>query len=231
MSETEKSLPADEADPKEETAEAGSGSRLTAEQWEEIYAHYEYGTLKPKEILDKYKISSAALSKRIRKLRDEGRVLIRGSKKVELKEAAEKAIKEAAERVASTFAGKKLSRIEQSKETLYTASQANQHFFNNILKDIAAGRRTVSSAANDFKALRHSELLIKAFIENRYRLLDIDNMIDEEQMPKLIIEDLSKEDIEEIQRRGADEDDDFDPADLDFDESGEDEIVEAKPSD
>lgn len=232
MTETAEPTPAAEA---AKTAETSGANRLTAAQWIEIEAHYERGTMKPMEIVRHYKISGTAMSKHFKKrFEEDGVRIIRDSKKAEAIAEATKAISAttaAATAVSvSSFAIKRKVRIEQVKERLFQMTQAHSKFHSDIVKEIAEGKRTPAACAKDLQALRHSDLLLKGIRENQWALLDIENDIDEEAMPKLIFEDLSAKEIAEIQQ-GSGDDDDFDLDDLDKGEDDEDDIVVEVPAD
>lgn len=189
-----------------------SRPRLTEAQWAEIEAHYEYGTLTTGEILTKYGITHAAISKHIKRAAEKGRIIKKLSKRHLLAvKTAEKVTGVAATATAaevSTFETKRRKRIEESRETLFLHSRNNQASLMKIQKQIADGAITPAAATEDLKALRHAEALIKTMVENRWRILDIELDVDEKALPKLVLEDLSDQDIQEIQARGAEDGDD-----------------------
>lgn len=198
-----------------------SGKRLSAEQWTEIITHYEFGSMNLKEIIEKYGISSSAIHKFFKRRATEGRPVIRNSRRhlfhVVGGPASAPAISAAAAAaMAETFATKRKKRIEESKESLFTLSAVNQALLGKIVRELRDPSAPVAPAARmaDIKALRQIELTIADMMDNRYRILNIEDDVDQVELPKLVLEDLSQEEIKDIQRRAGGEDDEDDDLSL-----------------
>jgi hypothetical protein len=199
------------------TDEGAARRRLTAEEWREIEDHYEYGTLKTGEILEKYKITMPALSKHIRRAAMKGRLIKKGSKRhlLAAKMAAAVATKvEDGAVTVTTFESKRRGRIEQSRETLYLHSRNNQASLMKIQKAIADGAITPANADADIKALQRIEKLIEIMTNNRWRLLDIEKDVDEKALPRLQFQDLNQDELDEMASRESDDDDGDDAEDF-----------------
>jgi hypothetical protein len=206
--------------PAEGTTTSEYAKRLTATQWAEIEAHWEYGTMKAVDICKNYGVSGSALSghfKRHKILRNSKAHLIK-------KAAAEKIVGAAAIEVplAVEFENKRKARIAQTREHNYSLSQAVASRATKIAKEIIDGTRNEAACAADLKALRHFEMLIEKNTSNRLRILNADAEVDEAKMPTLTFRDLTEE---EIQSK-AEADDDDDDLGLTLPEDGDEEIVE-----
>ncbi len=195
--------------------------RLTPDQWREIERHWEYGTMGTKEICAEYSITPQAVAQHMR-----NSPTVKKNSKIHLNKAAVNAAggivpAPAAAIVQSDFEAKKKERIERTKDHIFRSSEANYIIFSRMQKELIAGTRTVESFEKAFKVLRQGETFLQINADNRYKVLDIDNDINEQDLPVLVFEDLTASEIKQIQQGP----DDLDAVDLP-DEPAEDDVVE-----
>lgn len=205
------------------TAAKPSRRSLSNAEWEEIIAHYEYGTLSPNEIWKKYDITSSAVSHKFAKLAKKGRLIVKNSKAHlrAAKVAATPAVAAPAEEK-SSFEDKRRNRIESTKETLFQQSFLHQKVLltlqRRIDEQMTAGLKTPSDFDADLKAMKRMADNIALMVETRWKILNIDQDVDEKALPTLVFKDLTEDEIRTMQERSADEDDDGDDMeDFDFD--------------
>jgi hypothetical protein len=226
MTEEIEDAPAPEEMP---TAEEAGGKRLTLEQWAEIEAHCAYNTMSNKDMVAKYGVSKNAIYKHFLKLMENGKPIERGSKAhlLAAKTAAAIGVRitaAAAAPIVSAFNEKRKDNIEFTKTSLFNQDKSNHAQLMKLQKAFADGTKTPAEAYGDLKSLNLVTRIIHGMRENRWALLDIENDIDETSLPKLIFEDLSDDQIKELQSSDdGGEDDDFDFSDPAEDE---DEVVE-----
>lgn len=215
--ETEKSPAAEEPE-----AQPKAQKRLSPEQWGEIERHWEHETMRVKEICSHYGISPQAIRQHMT-----ANPHIKKGSKAHLVKAAVAAPVGAAATVPSDFEAKKKERIEQTKEAIYRSSNANAALFGRLQKEIVDGTRTLEGTEKAFKALRVAEGFLKLSRDNRYAVLDIANDINEQDLPVLVFEDLTQDEIRKIQE-GDDNDLDSILADLPDEDDGV--VEEGKPT-
>ncbi len=217
----------------EEASKSPGGKRLTRAQWLEIEDHVAYDTMSYRDISKTYGISSKGIRGHFARMMKGGVVISRGCKRHLLagKIAAGVATTVAASTsgaVIGAFAAKRRERIEVTKTSLLAQSQAIQGLVNVVLKNIHDAASTTMSAATadeNLKTLQRAAMINQSLINGRWTLLDIENDIDEATMPKLIIEDLTSDEISRMQSAGSGDDDDLD-VDVTDDDAEESEIVE-----
>lgn len=211
-----------------ETAPAETKRRLTPEEWREIEVHWEYGTLSTKEICEKFGITPSAVTQHFAALKARGIIIVKNSKKAELAKKTAAAVTgaaagSAAGKAISAFNEKRAERAEQTKEAIYRQSAFNAVIFGRLQKEIADGTRTMASCKAEFQALRLAEAYLKLSRENRYAVLEIEHMVDEDDLPVLAFEELTPDEIKQIQQG---DDEDVDLSDLIDGKDSEDGVVE-----
>jgi hypothetical protein len=177
--------------------ENGSGKRLTDAQWKEIRDKFELGQARGGKLAQEYGVSAMAISKHFRK-----HGVVFGSRAHELN-----APKASAPVATQTFAEKRDKRIEDTKEQAYQGAQALHLAMMKIMKEsMTPGGSSFSTHQNSVKTLRGLAAILKDTTEIRYKVLDADSHVDENDMPILPIEVLTDEEIEDM--RNADLEDD-----------------------
>lgn len=203
------------------------GKRLTAEEWHKIEVYWELGTMGTKALGAMFGVSPQA----IRKHMSTRPHIVKNSKAhLNHQRAAQlAAMPPIAPPPPSDFETKRKARIEQTKEAIYRATTTNAIVFGRIQKDIVDGVRTIADAKSEIIALRHAEAYLKLSSENRYKVLDIEGDVDERDLPSLILEDLTKEEIQKIQQGEEDDLDALDLPDAPEDPDENDVIEEGRP--
>lgn len=189
---------------KEEDPTTTGGKRLAPAVWNEIAAHWEYGTMTGAEISRKYDVSTTSLRKYFIR-----HGIFRNSKKhILTKKAEEKIVGAAAaaeDPVAIAFEAKRKGRIASTRENLYQLSATNHVRAVMIMKDIHDGTRTPNACANDIKALRQMEAFIERNLANRFKILNAETDIEDGDMPSLLFRDLSEEEILQLQKEDGED--------------------------
>lgn len=203
---------------------------LSAAEWAEIEAHYEYGTMRINEMQEKYDVTASAIYKHFEKLRKDGRVIRRGSKAHLLAEkTGEKIADESADKSAKTvskFAQLRETRIEQSREAIFALDGAWLRIFAEVTKQVQNKVLRASDAFDDIRACHRAKQFLNDSWALRASVLGITDEMAEGDLPVLKFRDLSQEDLEELRRRH--EDDEFDAVlpEEELDDDADSEIVE-----
>lgn len=181
-----------------------STAKLTDAQWAEIVELYELGTAGLSELSAKYGVSRQALSRRFR---DNG--ITRGSRAHEAAAAIKKAASGALSGPATAilverFADKRPAWIEETKMQGYGALKMVQQLAQKIVAD---HMRTATPGApapglamieDDLKSVQRLGKILNDNLDARLRLLDADNFTAEEDLPSLVIEDVTDDEILEV---------------------------------
>lgn len=127
-------------------------------------------------------------------------------------------------------------RIKETKENSYKLAKAIERKIAAEMIDAQTKKLPISSKLMDFKALKEASQALRVTREERYAVLGIaDGEKDlEDDIPELQIKELSKQEIEEIQRQAlqeSEENDDFDIADIELDDEEESSDPESDPLD
>lgn len=169
--------------------------RLTDAEFAEIRELYELGTAGLTDLADKYKISRQALSKRFK---DAG--VVRGSRAAEVAEAAKKAAAAAAASsvtpVVERFIEKRDQWVEETRVGAIHNMALVERLTKKTIKEALDARKPLAAYDDEFKAIeRIKKILIDA---SRHKLIDVleaSDLIDEDNLPTLVLEDLTDEDI------------------------------------
>jgi hypothetical protein len=176
------------------------GPKLSPKQWAEIRHSYEMGEMRAAQLAHKYGVSASAVSQHFtRYVEKTGKQLIFGRIPTEATEKAAKAAEE--EKV--TFATKRLERVEKSLEEGYQATSVLYRLNMEILIDIVKTKTPPAMHANDFKALRNAEASLREVLNQRYKLLKIDENVNPDELPQLPILDYNDDMLKNI-REGKD---------------------------
>lgn len=175
----------------EAVTETKQSRRLTAEEWNELVTAYEYGTHGIVELSKKYGISRQAIDKEFKK-----RGTVRYSRRAEY-EAMQKQQQAAAARVAERFAEKRAEYIEETRMQGYAALKQAVALLNKRVLDVYKMPGTPpASAMEDIKALKlYQKALIENFEFRLGRLLNADDVINEDDLPNLVVDDMTVDDV------------------------------------
>lgn len=194
--------------------------RLTDAEYAEIRELYELGTIGVKDLSVKYGISRQALHQRFQV---DG--VTRGSRKEELAEAARLAATKATtnsviEKLTERYGDKRESWIEETRVNGYNALKQADMLARKIVSDaikVSAGVMSPGVMARtdeDLKAVERFQKILSQNLSSRLELLDAKDFTSEEDLPRLIIDDLTSEDLLGHHRNISDHE-------LDEDEIGE----------
>jgi hypothetical protein len=172
--------------------------RLTPAQWAEIRAKYEAGTVVMRELSEEYGVALSTLSKHFRKYG-----VVKGSKIGAIEEKITEKVAEKAAEVIESFASKRLTRIEETKNEHYEAAKMIARLTNKTVIDAVKKGLPIAIAYPDLKALRLAAVTLESTRNQRYQILDIENTVDEKELPRIIFDNLSDKEIEELQRAEA----------------------------
>ena len=174
----------------------GKSRRLTDAEFAEVREVYELGTAGLTDLADKHGISRQALSKRFK---DAG--VVKGARAAEIAEAAKKA---AAVGATGAAAASTVDRFEEKREQWVEESRVGamhnmvlvERLTKKAIQEALAKSAPLSTIDDELKAI---ERIKKIFIETgRHKLVDILNaaeLIDEDNLPSLILEDLTDQEI------------------------------------
>lgn len=182
-------------------------------QWAEMEALWALGEITRDEIAKKLDVTPTAVTMHMRKVG-----VVRGSKAEEHR----KRISDEVAEVALTDAAIHAQRIKETKDTHYKMSE---HLAKLAFAEILTAKREgtpLSVATSNLKALDAAVTVIaKARIE-RWAVLGLDrpDAVDANELPDLVIEELTADQIEELRNRdfNAFEEESEDPSDVALDE-------------
>jgi hypothetical protein len=167
--------------------------KLTEAEWAEIVAEWELGTTTLAELEKRFGISQPALSMGLKK-----RGAVRGSKAETIRKRVSEALVESAVEKARSFSEAKRGRIEETKEQQYQWAVALAKATMNIVAKSARDRTPIAANLNDLKALRVATAVISTVRQERYRLLDMDEAVDDNEIPELHIKEFTPDELQKI---------------------------------
>lgn len=167
---------------------------LSARQWAEAVALWESGAVTLPELAKKFDRHEQSFVQYFRR-----RGIKKGRKTAELAKRVEKKVEEQQVNDAAVIA----ARIRETKEEHYKmAAGLAKLTWNELLKAKQDGV-PVGTAINNLKALESAMNVLKKAREERYSVLGLDrpDAIDENDVPELVISELTAEQIEELRQR------------------------------
>lgn len=171
---------------------------LTKKQWAEAEALWESGAVTYEDLAKKYGSSVSTFERHFRK-----HAIVKGAKADLIKRDIEKQITENA----ITDAALTAARVRETKETHYKmASGIAQLAFNEILQAKKDGK-PVAVAMNNLKALNQAMDVLKKSREEKWIILrqDRPDAVDPDELPELVIGELTPEQIQEMRDRDTTE--------------------------
>lgn len=196
-----------------------NAKRLTPEQWDEIEREFRMGDDTITGLSARYGVSAPTISKRFKV-----KGLHHGMDKV-APQAASQAAAIAAAALAvpkKTFAERREENIEKTKNTSYEIHNAIQIMIGNMIREIAGPAKVPAQSKHaDIKALNLLAKTNEIARLGKYALLDIMPDPDAIEMPTIIIDDLSEQEIEELTKRHGEEDGDELPSEQDIEIEGD----------
>lgn len=174
---------------------------LTLKQWAEAEALWESGTVIYDDLVKKFGCSISTFERHFKK-----KGIVKGAKAAATKKKVEERLAAAAVDEAALVA----ARIRETKETHYKmASGLAQLAFNEILQAKKDGK-PVAVALNNLKAIDAAMNVVRKAREDRYAVLGLDrpDAVDPDELPELLITELTAEQIQELRDRDHSELDD-----------------------
>lgn len=176
------------------TKKATRRAQLNPRDWRKATALWESGEATLEELAEKFDRHPQSFSKYFKK-----HGIVKGSKAKELKEKVEKKVQEEVVNDAAIIA----ARIKETKEEHYKmASALAKLTWAEVLKAKQDGI-PVGAKLNDLKALDTAMAVLKKAREERYAVLGLDrpDAIDENDVPELVIQELTAEQIAALRER------------------------------
>ena len=176
-------------------------------QWAEMEALWELGEITRDEIAKKLDVSPTAVTMHMKKVG-----VVRGSKAEEHRRKITQSTTEAAISDATVYA----QRIKETKDAHYQMSQALAGMaFREILNAQKDGS-PLSVATSNLKALDAAVTVIAKARQERWAVLGLDrpDAVDTNELPSLVIEELTADQIEELRNRDFNSFEDLPEADL-----------------
>lgn len=180
--------------------------RLTPAERVEACELFALGKANASTLSAKYGVTVQALSKMFK-----ANGIVYGERAGELKQAVSQGVKNATQNTVEKYAENRERWIEETRVHGYNDLKTATNVAKKVLADaIKAGNPLASTDAN-FKAAQRYVRIIREATESRLRLLDATNVVSEDDLPKLVIEDLTAEKIVEFHREnGVDDDEELD---------------------
>lgn len=189
--------PAPTPDPAADPAAAAASKekRLSEAQWAEISALYETGHHTAEELAKKYEVSTSAVSKHFRK-----HGITKGSRAGEIAAKITEAVTAEVAATAVSFEKLRKERIEETKKRHYDIAS---FIVKTLALEIAKAKKdglAISSTNANMIALRHASAILKSNREELWAILDVENSVDEAQLPNLNIRAMTEEQEQELQK-------------------------------
>jgi len=192
--------------------------RLTPAEWAEAEALWQSGTVVYDDLEKKYGVAVSTFQRHFK-----NRGVVKGSRADLTKKAVEEKLKAAALDDATILA----ARVRETKEQHYTmSSNIGKLIWNEILEAKKAGAE-IAVKINNIKTLKEAAQALALVRAEKYAVLGLDrpDAIDPDELPELVVAELSQEQIQELRDRDTAELDEITPpaskndADSDDDDS------------
>jgi len=176
-----------------EEADEVTGKVLTPAEWAEVVTLWELGKVTLSDLSDKFKISPAGLSKGLKK-----RGAVKGSRAREVSEAVAKTVlKETAEE-ALTAAEERQAKINETRKSHYDyAKMLSQQIVGRLAK-AQQEKRPFETEIGNIKTLRLAAQGLATLRQERFAILDADKALDQDELPELVIRDLTDDEITKL---------------------------------
>jgi hypothetical protein len=179
-------------------------ARLNEEQWAEIESIWERAGATADDLADRFGVSRRAIFDRMKK-----RGIERGSKAEEVAGAIKDSLADEAVRRAGEIA----RRIEATKEEHYKFADQIAKLVMRELANAQRDGRPFATVDANIKTLQKAASTLATVRQERWTVLGIDNIQGDDEIPELHIEDLTQDQINDLQKQ-SDEDEDGELDDL-----------------
>lgn len=203
-----------ELEPEEENLESSSdGSdpeyerkkshRLTPAEKAEARERFELGQESATSLADRFGITRQSMSKYFK-----DNNIKYGSRAHELQAAISTAAKAGAAAASERYAEQRMGWIEESRIAAYKDLKTALTVAKKIAVETIQAARPFGTADDDLKAAQRYTRIIKENYLTRLEILDANNVVSEEDLPKLTIDDLTADGIQDFHRLNGVEDQD-----------------------
>ena len=178
----------------EKDAGENKGKRITEAEWTAIVEAYELGLKGVVELANEYGCTRQNLS-----IRFKNAGVVKGSRAHEVKDAVKQvALNNAAAAAAraETFAEKRMAWIEETRQQGYQLIKQASGLAAKAVIDATRAGSSMASIDDDLKAIRRFQSIIIDGVEARLdTILRADESVDENELPQLVLSDLTAEEI------------------------------------
>lgn len=195
--------------PGETEAKSPAPVRLTEAQWAEIVERAELGTSKSSELAREFGVSPQAVSNYFKK-----HGVVAGSRKHEIASKIGTALGVAKAAEVVTFEHKRKQRIEETKTDHYNWMSAIQRQIMSKVANAVKAGDPIASIDADMRTLYRVLKSLEIGRRERYKLLDVEGLVDETTLPQIQIRDLTEEEIESFRSASSEDDDLLDDDDI-----------------
>ncbi|MDR9847029.1 hypothetical protein [Herbaspirillum huttiense] len=178
---------------------------MTPKQWAEAEALWESGEVRYEDLVAKFGSSVSTFERHFKK-----KGVVKGAKAAATKKRVEEQLAKAAVDEATVTA----VRIKETKEQHYTMAQGLARLAWNEILEARQSKAPYATRLNNLKAIDAAMAVIKKAREERYSVLGLDrpDAVDPDELPELVIAELTEEQIKELRDRDHTELDDLPPA-------------------
>lgn len=168
--------------------------QMTEAEFASARERYELGTSRLMDLADEYGVSRQALSKRFK-----NHGVVAGSRAHEIAKATSETEKKAAvdaAKAAERFADTRAAKIEETRIAGFNVlKQARMLAQKTLVEEMKKPGGNPGNVEQDIRALSRYNKLVIDNVDATLRILNSDEHIDEEDLPNLIIEDLTDQEI------------------------------------
>jgi hypothetical protein len=173
---------------------------LTEVEWAQVVELWEMGEVTLDDLAKQFKVTPGAISKGLKK-----RGATKGAKAAARAAAIAAAAAAGTAAAVKTFAEERKLRIEQTKTDHYNWSTTISKLAMKELLECQKKGAAFATVDANLRALRRAMAILSEARIERYELLDAKGEVDEKELPQLLIENLTEEEIEKL-RSMAEED-------------------------
>lgn len=176
--------------------------RLGESAWQEIAAKYRTGNYTIGELAKEYKVSTSTIHNQFK-----ARKVEKGSAAKEMTKIIAAKESEKVAEIASEFAIKKLQRIEETKEESYESARMISKLITGRIVKAIKDKREIATEENNIRVLANAAKALSITRKERFEILDIqENDGDDDDLPKIIVEDLSEVEISQLRAQKENDD-------------------------
>ncbi|UUZ75513.1 hypothetical protein LP414_27745 [Polaromonas sp. P1(28)-13] len=168
--------------------------QITAKEWINIETAWKSGTVTYLDLAKKYGRGVSTFERHFKKKK-----VVKGSDAEKIRAKVEEAL----EKAVITDATVQAARIKETKEEHYKMASAIARLTWNEILAAKKDSKPVAIALSNLKALDATMTILKKSREERYSVLGLDrpDAIDPDQVPELIISELTAEEVQELRDR------------------------------